>query len=211
MDITIQELKISESNNSLYLKNKKILINEEDIICLMITDKDTITKNQTNLEDVNHRDFKGKNLIPYKEFKIFLKDRDYICFNIYTNYELEQSLKKFKKITQNLKPLLYDNFLEESPLIFNSNNYCYVKKEYIQRANIRNGHKDLGNEYYQESEIQYLNTPQEMEGCINFKILELDLGIRKIKLNMYLQKTLEHNEINAPGLISIKQKIKKML
>lgn len=52
---------------------------------------------------------------------------------------------------------------------------------------------------------------QKVEGCIDFKILELDLGVRKIKLNMYQSKTLQHNEIYALGLLTVKQMIKRML
>lgn len=211
MEIIVQELSFSEYNHALYIKNKTIEINDSDIACLMITQKDNITKNSTNLGSVEVKKVNNKNCIAYKDFKVFYKDGKYINFAIYEDKELEKVMKKFRKITNNIKPLLFDNFIEESPLLFNSENYCYVEKENIKKVILKNGHKDLGNEFYKETEIPNLILNQEVEGCINFKILELDLGFRKIKLNMYLQKTLEHNEVYAPGLITVKQKIKKML
>ncbi len=211
MEITAQELKFSEYNHALYIKNKTIEVQESDIICLMITQKDNVTQNNINLKDVETKTVNGKTGIGYKDFKIFYENGKYVNFTIYSHDELEKTMKKFRKITNSIKPLVFDNFLEESPLVLNSDNYCYISKENVKQATLKNGHKDLGNQYYNESDIPLLIANQEVEGCINFKILELDIGNRKIKLNMYMKKTLEYNEINAPGLISVKQKIKRML
>lgn len=211
MKINNQELKFSEYNGNLFVKTKELEIDESQIICLIISEKDTITKNTFNFNDVKVSQVNKKNAINYKDFKVFFADGKYKQFTIYEEKELDIVMKAFRKFTNNIKPLLFDNFLEESPLVFNSENYCYVKKELIEKTTLRNGHKDLGDEFYSEKEIPSLILKQEVEGCINFKILELDLGIRKIKLNMYTQRTLEYNEMNAPGLISVKQKIKKLL
>lgn len=211
MKITTQELKFSEYNHSLFLKNKEIEFDESSVICLLITQKDNVTKNTVSFDNVDIKKIKDKLIISYKDFRLFFNDGKYINFTIYDNNELNHVMKKFKKLTNVTRPIMFDNFLEHSPLVFNSENYCYISKEMIEKTAIRNGHKDLGDETYAESNIPDLILAQEVEGCINFKILELDLGIRKIKLNMYMKKTLEYNEINAPGLISVKQKIKRML
>lgn len=211
MKITTQELKFSEYNHSLFLKNIDIDFDENNVICLLIAQKDNVTKNTINFDNVEIKKIKDKSIISYKDFKLFFNDGKYINFTIYDNNELNHAIKKLKKLTNMTKPIIFDNFLEHSPLVFNSENYCYVSKEMIEKTTIRNGHKDLGKETYAENNIPSLILPQEVEGCINFKILELDLGIRKIKLNMYMKKTLEYNEINVPGLISVKQKIKRML
>lgn len=211
MNITGQELKFSEYNHSLFLKNKQIEFDESNLICLVITQKETITKNTLNMNNVEIKKNKEKSIISYKDFKLFLSDGSHINFTIYDNNELDDVMKKLKKFTNVNKPIMFDNFLGQSPLVFNSENYCYIKKECIKKTTIKNGHKDLKDEIYSEKDIPYLILPQEIEGYIEFKILELDLGVKKIKLNMYMKKTLQYNEMNAPGLISVKEKIKKML
>lgn len=211
MEIMSQSLALSEYNNALYIKNNIIAVDENSIICLMITNKNTITKNNIQSDDIDVKKFQDKKIIPYKDFKVFFDNGEKLNFSIFNNEELAQTLKKFKKFTQSVKPLLYDNFLESSPLIINSDNYCYIKKQYIEKVIVRNGRKDLGNEYYVNAEKSSLIVSQEVEGCINFKILEIDLGLNKVKMNMYLEKTLQYNEFHTPGLISVKQKIKKML
>lgn len=214
MKIIAQELKFSEYNHALYLQNKVVEFDENNIVCVLIGKKDNITKNDINFSNVECKTLSADNtkkVITYKDFKIFFIDGSYTNFTVYDNEELDNTLKKMKKITNNIKPILFDNFLEQSPLIFNNDNYCYVKKEYIEKTSIRQGHMNLGDQFFLEDENNQLILNQEHNAQINFNILELDLGTRKVKLNMYMQKTLEHNQLYAPGLISIKQKIKKML
>lgn len=214
MKITSQELKFSEYNDALYLNNKNIVFDESNIVCVMITKKDNVTKNDINFTNVEGKQLsadKTKKVISYKDFKIFFNDGSYTNFTVYDNNELENTLKKMRKLTNSIKPILFDNFLEQSPLVFNNDNYCYVKKEFVEKTTIRQGHINLGDEFFVENNNQPLILKQLTPGQFNFNILELDIGIRKIKLNMYTQNTLEHNQLYAPGLISIKQKIKKML
>lgn len=211
MKINAQELKFSAYSQNLYLQNKNIDFDENNVIALVITHKNNITQNDANFENVEQKETNNKKTIFFKEFKVFFNDGEYTKFTVYDSTEIENTLRKFRKITNYIKPLMFDNFLEQSPLIINSDNYCYVKKENIEKTTVRNGHKDLGGQFYALSNAPSLILPQELQGQINFNILELDLGKRKIKLNMYIKKTLEHNQLYAPGLISIRQKIKKML
>lgn len=211
MKIKAQELEWSSYNHQMHIVNKNIEIDESNILCLMITQKDHATKNHFEHQNVEISYINNKTIIPYKEFKVFMNDGSYKKFNVYENNLLDNLMKDFKFIIKSSKPLIFDNFLGDGVLSFNNDNYCYVDKSKILNSVIRNGHKDLGNAIYEESKIDELICKQEIEGCINFKILELDLGIRKVKLNMYQKKTLEHNEMYAPGLLTVKQMIKRML
>lgn len=211
MEVISQDLKFSEYNHALYVKDRTINIIEKEMICLMITNKDTLTKNNIQFDDIETKKINEKTLISYKEFKIFYADGNSTSFIIYTNKELEKTLKNFKKFTQSIKPLIYDSFIGQSPLLFNSDNYCYIKKEQIKKTTLKNAHADLGDQHYINAQNSPLIIERDTEGSINFKVLELDIETTKLKLNIYLQKTLEYNQLHAPGLISIKQKIKKML
>jgi len=211
MNINTQELEWSSYNHQIHIINKKVQIDESNILCLMITQKDHVTKNYFEHQDIEISYLNDKTCIPYKEFKVFMSDGSYKKFNIYENKLLDNVMKDFKSIIKSTKPLIFDNFLGDAVLSFNNDNYCYVDKSKIIKSIIRNGHKDLGDAIYEESKIDELICKQNVEGCIDFKILELDLGVRKVKLNMYQKKTLQHNEMYVPGLLTVKQIIKRML
>lgn len=211
MKINVQELEWSGYNKKINILRKNIEIDEKKILCLMLTKKDHVTKNDFTHDDIDVSYQNNKTIIYYKEIKVFMNDGSYKKFNIYENKSLDIFMKEFRNFIKADTPLIFDNFLGDSVLSFNNDNYCYLDRSKIIKSVIRNGHKDLGEAIYEESKISDLVCEQKVEGCIDFKILELDLGVRKIKLNMYQSKTLQHNEIYAPGLLTVKQMIKRML
>lgn len=210
MKVTTQNLKFSKYDLSVFLENKEEEFEESNIICLLIKQKNTITKNKIVIDNVEIKQTDDKYVIFFKEFQLLLKNGNFIIFTIYDNNELNNIMKKMKIFTNLNKPIIFDNFLEESPLFFNSENYCYVKKELIKTSKIRKGQKDLGDNFYNEQDNDLLILPQT-DNLFHFNILELNFGLKKIKLNMFLKKTLEYNEMHVPNLITYKQKIKRML